>query len=68
MKRNMIDAASREALGNKTSHEARDLIVSMVANSQQFGIHGNPQAKLNKVKAYGICFLVGHLTDTCRTL
>lgn len=34
----MIEAASREALVEKTPTEARELISKIVANSQQFGV------------------------------
>ena len=34
----MIDAASGEALVDKTPSEANNLIANMAANSQQFGI------------------------------
>ena len=37
MDRSMIDAASGGALMNKTPQEAKDLIVNMAANTQQFG-------------------------------
>ena len=46
----MIDAASGGALVDKTPMEARNLIASMAANSQQFGDrHETPIRRVNEV-------------------
>ncbi|KAL8529589.1 hypothetical protein ACS0TY_006861 [Phlomoides rotata] len=40
-----MDAASGGEIVNKTPREARDLITTMTANSQQFGIRQNTSNK-----------------------
>lgn len=50
MERSTVDVTNGGALVNKTSQQARNLIATMSANSQQFGIHRNPKGKVNKVR------------------
>ncbi|XP_031253545.1 uncharacterized protein LOC116111504 [Pistacia vera] len=69
MERNMIDAASRGALVDKTPKAAKQLISNMAANSQQFSTRNDaPSKRVNEVKACGICSTMGHQTDMCLTL
>ncbi|RDY00004.1 hypothetical protein CR513_16867, partial [Mucuna pruriens] len=73
MGRNMIDAASGGALMDKTSAAARHLISNMVSNTQQFGIRGANQSRIQHqpsatARVCGICTFVEHPTDMCPTL
>jgi len=47
--RSMIDAASEGVRIEKTSKEARELILKMVANSQQFGVRVDSSRSFNEV-------------------
>lgn len=59
----------RGALVNKTLIELRNLIATMVANSQLFSaMADHPPRKISKVKTCGICFTVRYPTDKCPTL
>lgn len=73
----MIDAASGGALVDKTPDVAGQLIANMAANSQQFGVRGDPVRGVNEmavgqiqqhVKACKICLNTSHPTDSCPTL
>ena len=65
----MIDAASGEALVDKTLEAVRNLIANMVANSQQFGTRLDPQSKhVNEInissleqQIASLTFLVGQM-------
>ncbi|RDY04057.1 hypothetical protein CR513_12264, partial [Mucuna pruriens] len=46
MERSMIDAASREALMDKTPAITRHLISNMASNTQQFGVRGPSQSRI----------------------
>ncbi|KAA0041664.1 retrotransposon gag protein [Cucumis melo var. makuwa] len=61
---NMVEAAARGALAEKTPTEARELISRMAENSQSFG---NRALELDNslTKECGVCGLVGHPNDKC---
>ena len=49
MEQSMIDTASGRALVDKTPQEAKNLIATMAANSQQFSTHSEAPKKFNEV-------------------
>ena len=49
MEQNVIDAASRGAMVDKTLKAARALILNIVANSQQFSNYSEAPMKVNEV-------------------
>nr|XP_027082386.1 uncharacterized protein LOC113704710 [Coffea arabica] len=65
MDRNMVDAASGGILVNKTTDEAKRLILNIAENSQKFGVRseGVTRRVNEAAKAYGICAAPEHVTD-----
>ncbi|XP_073152854.1 uncharacterized protein [Henckelia pumila] len=61
----MVDAASGGVFVDKTPVQARNLIESMAANSQQFGTN---RRNGQNIKVCGIFTARGHATDICPTL
>lgn len=49
MEINMVDTASGRPLMNKALHKVKNLIATIVTNSQQFGICSNSQGKVNEI-------------------
>ncbi|XP_071902741.1 uncharacterized protein [Coffea arabica] len=67
--RSISDAASGEALANKTPWEAWELIESMAENSQQFDFReSNPTRRVNKAETSSIQQQLSELTSTVRQL
>ncbi|XP_016669909.1 uncharacterized protein [Gossypium hirsutum] len=64
MEKKMVDAASGGVLVNMTPENARTLISTMAANSQQFG----SSSKIGAAKVCGICTMPNHPTDSCPML
>ena len=65
----MIDAASAEALVDKTPEAVRNLIVNMAANSQQFGTRLNPPSKhVNGVNISSLEQQIASLTSLVRQM
>ncbi|RDY02125.1 hypothetical protein CR513_14457, partial [Mucuna pruriens] len=64
MDRSMIDAASGEALMDKTPTAARHLISNMASNTQQFGIRGPSQSRMvNEIGTTSILRLENQLFE-----
>ncbi|XP_050897500.1 uncharacterized protein LOC127104362 [Lathyrus oleraceus] len=73
MDRNILNASSDRALGDKTPVAAKALIENMSLNSQQFTTINNSmvQTKVSKpqtTKLCGICTSIEHPTETCPIL
>lgn len=49
MERSMVDFTSGWALVKEIPYEARNLITTITANSQQFDTHNNRQGKVNEL-------------------
>ncbi|KAK8504668.1 hypothetical protein V6N12_046917 [Hibiscus sabdariffa] len=68
----IIDAASGGALCNMTPTQAKDLISTMAANSQQFGATSEPNQRVHEIKKSfrpcGMCTSTDHPTDGCPSL
>ena len=63
----MIDAASGEALVDKTLEAVRNLIANMVANSQQFGTRlDSPSKHVNEVNISSLEQQIVSLTSLVR--
>ena len=58
----MIDAASGNALVNKTPEATKQLIANMAANSQQFGHHRTAPQRVNEVQTSSIGKQLANLT------
>ncbi|KAG8496610.1 hypothetical protein CXB51_007888 [Gossypium anomalum] len=74
MEMNMVDTASGGALVNMTPQQARDLISTMAANSQQFRANPEPFRMVHQLKKENpaqvceICATLEHTTDACPSL
>ncbi|XP_010279321.1 PREDICTED: uncharacterized protein LOC104613275 [Nelumbo nucifera] len=69
MDRSMIDAASGGVLVDKTPTQARELILNMAANSQQFGYRLNPPANhANKENISSLEQQIASLTSLVRQM
>jgi hypothetical protein len=67
--RSIIDVASGEALVDKTTEAARQMISNMTANSKQFGMHGDFTSKqVNEVSISNLENKVNDLTSLVRSL
>jgi hypothetical protein len=67
--RSIIDAASEGALVDKTPEAAHQLISNMVANSKQFGTHGDfPSKRVNELSISNFENKVNDLTSFVRSL
>ena len=65
----MIDAASGEALVDKTPKAARNLIANMAANSQQFGTRlDTPSKHVNEVNISSLEQQIASLTSLVRQM
>ncbi|PIN21584.1 hypothetical protein CDL12_05712 [Handroanthus impetiginosus] len=68
MERRMMDAASGGAVVNKTPSEARNLISTMVANSQQFGFGNDSFRRVNEVSSSSLEHQISNLTSLVQQL
>ncbi|KAG8503072.1 hypothetical protein CXB51_000805 [Gossypium anomalum] len=68
MDKKMVDAASGGALINMTPENARTLISTMVANSQQFGSSSEPSRRVHEVSTVSLENKIGKLTDIVNSL
>ncbi|KAK8680587.1 hypothetical protein V6N13_109529 [Hibiscus sabdariffa] len=59
----MIDAASGGALFNMTPTQAKELISTMVANSQQFGAISEPSQRVHEVSTFSLENKIDQLTN-----
>ncbi|PIN24395.1 hypothetical protein CDL12_02876 [Handroanthus impetiginosus] len=68
MERRMMDAASGGAVVNKTPSEARNLISTMAANSQQFGFGNDSFKRVNEVSNSSLEHQISNLTSLVQQL
>ncbi|KAK8680998.1 hypothetical protein V6N13_053406 [Hibiscus sabdariffa] len=68
MEMKMIDTASGGALFNMTPTQARELISTMAANSQQFGAISEPNRRVHKVNNVSIENRLDQLTNIVTSL
>ncbi|PIN01369.1 DNA-directed DNA polymerase [Handroanthus impetiginosus] len=68
MERRMMDAASGGAVVNKTPSEARNLISTMAANSQQFGFGNDSFRRVNEVSNSSLEHQISNLTSLVQQL
>ncbi|KAK9017028.1 hypothetical protein V6N11_079515 [Hibiscus sabdariffa] len=73
MEMKMIEAASGGAIFNMMPTQAKELISTMAANSQQFGAISEPNRRVHEEettqpKPCEICTMIDHPTDCCPTL
>ncbi|PIN20442.1 hypothetical protein CDL12_06873 [Handroanthus impetiginosus] len=68
MERRMMDAASGGAVVNKTPSEARNLISTMAANSQQFGFGNDSFRRVNEVNSSSLENQISNLTSLVQQL
>ncbi|PIN19322.1 hypothetical protein CDL12_08003 [Handroanthus impetiginosus] len=68
MERRMMDAASGGAAVNKTPTEARNLISTMAANSQQFGFGNDSFRRVNEVSSSSLEHQISNLTSLVQQL
>ena len=66
--RRMLDAASGGAVVNKTPQEAKDLIIIMAANSQQFGSKTDILSRVEKVNSSSLESYISHLTNLVQNM
>ncbi|KAK8660239.1 hypothetical protein V6N13_051172 [Hibiscus sabdariffa] len=64
----MIDSASGRALFNTTPTQARELISTMAANSQQFGVISEPNRRAHEVNTVSIENKINQLTNIVNSL
>jgi len=64
----MINATSGGAIVNKTPRAARDLISTMVANSQQFGFGQESSRRVNEVSSSSLEDKINNLTTLVQSL
>ncbi|KAK9019675.1 hypothetical protein V6N11_054187 [Hibiscus sabdariffa] len=68
MEMKMIDAASGGALFNMTPTQARELITTMAANSQQFGATSEPNRRVHEVSIVSLENKIDQLTNVVNSL
>ncbi|KAK8681373.1 hypothetical protein V6N13_053777 [Hibiscus sabdariffa] len=68
MEMKMIDAASGGALFNMTPTQAKELISTMAANSQQFGAISEPSRRVHEVSTVSLENKIGQLTNIVNSL
>ncbi|KAK8974437.1 hypothetical protein V6N11_072772 [Hibiscus sabdariffa] len=68
MEMKMIDAASGGALFNMTPTQAKDLISTMAANSQQFGTISEPNRRVHEVNTVSLENKIKQLTNVVSSL
>ncbi|XP_040971845.1 uncharacterized protein [Gossypium hirsutum] len=68
MEKKMVDAASGGALINMTPENARTLISTMAANSQQFGSSSEPNRRVHEVSTVSLENKIDKLTDIVNSL
>ncbi|KAK8980795.1 hypothetical protein V6N11_047926 [Hibiscus sabdariffa] len=68
MEMEMIDAVSGRALFNMTPTQAKELISTMAANSQQFGVTSEPNRRVHEVNTVSIENKLDQLTNIVNSL
>ncbi|KAK8984542.1 hypothetical protein V6N11_047763 [Hibiscus sabdariffa] len=68
MEMKMIDAASGGSLFNMTPTQAKDLISTMAANSQQFGTISEPNRRVHEVNTVSLENKIDQLTNVVSSL